>query len=92
MPSGIGTQISGGIIKTGTVTADRMSVGQLSAISADLGSINAGSLNINGRFIVAADGSTTIRSGTSGQRMELDNQQMRVYDGNGVMRVRLGIW
>lgn len=92
VPTGIGTQISGGIIKTGTVTADRMSVGQLSAISADLGSINAGSLNIGGRFIVAPDGSTTIRSAATGQRTELDNQQMRVYDGNGVMRVRLGIW
>jgi hypothetical protein len=92
VPTGIGTQISGGIIKTGTVTADRIGVSQLSAISANLGSINAGSLNINNRFIVAADGSTTIRSATSGQRTELDNQQMRVYDAAGVMRVRLGIW
>lgn len=92
VPSGIGTQISGGIIKTGTVTADRMSVSQLSAITANLGSITAGSLNINGRFIVDANGTTTIRSAASGQRTELDNQQMRVYDSNGVMRVRLGIW
>lgn len=92
VPTGLGTQISGGIIKTGTVTADRIGVSQLSAISADLGSINAGSLNINNRFVVSADGSTTIRSATSGQRTELDNQQMRVYDSAGVMRVRLGIW
>lgn len=92
VPTGLGTQISGGIIKTGTVTADRIGVSQLSAISANLGSITAGSLNINGRFIVDANGTTTIRSAASGQRTELDNQQMRVYDGNGVMRVRLGIW
>lgn len=92
VPTGIGTQISGGIIKTGTVTADRIGVSQLSAISANLGSITAGSLNINNRFIVAADGTTTIRSSTSGQRTELDNQQVRVYDSAGTLRVRLGIW
>ena len=92
VPTGLGTQISGGIIKTGTVTADRIGVSQLSAISANLGSITAGSLNINGRFIVDANGTTTIRSAASGQRTELDNQQMRVYDAAGVMRVRLGIW
>jgi hypothetical protein len=92
VPTGLGTQISGGVIKTGTLTADKISVTQLSAISANLGAITAGSLNINNRFIVAADGTTTIRSAASGQRTELDNQQMRVYDSNGVMRVRLGIW
>ena len=92
VPNGIGTQISGGLIKTKTLTADAIAVQRLSALSADLGDITAGSLNIGGRFLVAADGSTTIRSGTSGQRMELDNQTVRVYDSAGVMRVRLGIW
>lgn len=75
------------IIGPGNVRTDT-----LSAITANLGSINAGSLNINNRFIVAADGTATIRSGTSGQRTEMDNQQVRVYDANGVLRVRLGIW
>ncbi len=92
VPNGIGTQISGGLIKTKTLTADAIAVQRLSALSADLGDITAGTLNIGGRFLVAADGSTTIRSGTSGQRMELDNQTVRVYDAAGVMRVRLGIW
>lgn len=92
VPNGIGTQISGGLIKTKTLTADAIAVQRLSALSADLGDITAGSLNIGGRFLVAADGSTTIRSGTSGQRMEFDNQTVRVYDSAGVMRVRLGIW
>jgi len=92
VPTGIGTQISGGIIKTNTLTADKISVTQLSAISANLGDITAGTLNINNRFVVASDGTTTIRSSTTGQRMELDNSQVRVYDSAGVMRVRLGIW
>lgn len=75
------------IIGPGSVKTDT-----LSAITANLGAVNAGSLNINNRFIVNSDGSTLIRSGTGGQRTEIDNQQFRVYDGNGVLRVRLGIW
>ena len=75
------------IIGPGNIKTDT-----LSAITANLGSINAGSLNINNRFIVNSDGSTLIRSAAGGQRTEIDNQQFRVYDGNGVLRVRLGIW
>ncbi|AOK28888.1 MULTISPECIES: phage tail fiber protein [Burkholderia] len=33
-----------------------------------------------------------LRTSASGQRMEIDSQQVRAYDGNNVMRVRLGIW
>ncbi|AMR79456.1 phage tail fiber protein [Cupriavidus nantongensis] len=33
-----------------------------------------------------------LRTATSGQRSELDSNSYRVYDGNNVMRVRLGIW
>lgn len=33
-----------------------------------------------------------LRTATSGQRLEIDNNQVRVYDSNNVMRVRLGIW
>ncbi|PRC93101.1 host specificity protein J [Solimicrobium silvestre] len=43
-PPGIGTQIHGGAIKTSTITADRLAVSDLSAISANLGRITAGDL------------------------------------------------
>jgi hypothetical protein len=36
-------------------------VGKLSAISADIGDITAGSVNINGKFVVSSDGYATIR-------------------------------
>ena len=91
-PSGVGTQIHGGVLKTNTVTADRLAVTYLSAISANLGYVNAGSININNRFIVDGDGTTTIKSASSGARVEMNNSLIRVYDGNGTLRVRLGIW
>lgn len=46
-----------------------------------------------GRYVqISSNGSMTVGSGTSGQRTEMDNQQVRVYDSSGVLRVRLGVW
>ena len=87
VPSDIGTQIDGGAIKTDTIRAS-----SLSTISANLGSITGGSLNINNRFIVDNDGTTTIKSATSGARVEMSNSLIQVFDSNNVLRVRLGIW
>lgn len=75
-----------------SVTANKISVVSLAAINANLGAINAGSLNINNRFIVGADGATTIRSGTTGQRVEIDQNGGRVYDASNRLRVRWGMW
>lgn len=48
---------TGDVIVDGTITADHLSVNSLEAISADMGSITAGSLNINsGAFAVTSDG------------------------------------
>ena len=33
-----------------------------------------------------------LRTATSGARMELESNQMRVYDSSNVLRVRLGVW
>jgi hypothetical protein len=67
-----------------------LKVGQLSAISANLGTINAGSLNINNKFIVASSGDTTIQSGTTGARMEIKNNVIKVFDATGTLRVQIG--
>ena len=67
-----------------------LKVGSLSAVNADLGSITAGSLNINNKFIVLADGSTTIRSGTTGARVEILNNVIKVFDAAGTLRVQIG--
>lgn len=77
------TIIGPGSIKTGT----------LSAISADLGSVTAGSLNIANRFIVDRNGSLLIRNVVSGgNRVEQDNNGARGFDANGTLRYRWGFW
>lgn len=82
--------VDGGDILANTVTAQKMNVANLAAISANLGAITAGSLNINNLFVVDAAGQTTIKSAASGARLEITNSVIRVYDSSGVLRVKLG--
>lgn len=64
--------ISGNMIQSAAVTADKMSVSSLSAISAIIG---------------------TLRTATTGARLEIvDSNLIRVYDSNGTLRVRMGVW
>ena len=63
--------ITRGMIQTNAVSADKIDVNSLSAISAVIG---------------------LLRTATSGARMELESNQLRVYDANNVLRVRLGVW
>ncbi|MFC2638072.1 MAG: phage tail protein [Mitsuokella sp.] len=70
------TQFDGNIIanhmlQARAVTADKLDVGSLSAISADIG---------------------LLRTRTSGERVEMENNQIRVYDANNRLRVRMGVW
>lgn len=72
------------------ITADLMNVSQLSAITANLGAITAGSLNINNKFIVDSSGGTTIQSGTTGARLYIANNVIKVFDAAGTLRVQIG--
>lgn len=67
-----------------------LKVGQLSAISADLGAVNAGSININGRFVVDVSGGVTIRGNDGLAGHVITSDATRVYDERGVLRVNLG--
>jgi hypothetical protein len=67
-----------------------LKVGSLSAISANLGTITAGSLNINNAFIVDSSGNTTIRNATTGARLLIQNNVIKVYDSSGILRVQIG--
>lgn len=82
--------ITAGQIAANTITADRMNVSQLSAISANMGSITAGSLNINNKFIVDSSGNTTIQNATTGARLFIANNVIKVFDASGVLRVQIG--
>lgn len=79
-------------IQAGAVSADKINVTKLDAISADLGSITAGALNINNRFIVNSAGKATISSASSGARTVITSTGVEVYDSSNVLRVRIGVW
>lgn len=60
--------------------------GTLSAATGTFGGVVNGTLN-------GPSGSIgLLRNATTGQRTEIDQNGVRVYDSNGTMRVRLGIW
>ena len=81
----------GGDLTAGTVAADKIAVAQLSAISADLGAITAGSIDIGGgKFTVDTSGNVEIRSATTGERTQMTNEGVYTYDAGGIVRVELG--
>lgn len=76
--------------KIASVEANKIVANTLSAISADLGTITAGSMNINNKFLVNSDGTVTIRNSATGARLEVYNNVIKVYDSANVLRVKLG--
>lgn len=87
--------LTGDLIVANSITASNLSVAQLSAISANLGTVTAGSIsgtsiNINNKFTVDTSGNTVIKSGTSGARVEIYNNVIKVYDASNVLRVKIG--
>ncbi len=67
-------------------------VGALSAISANLGHINGGSINIGGRFIVDEAGELTMKTSTSGVHAFADHTGFGVKDGNGAIVAHMGVF
>jgi hypothetical protein len=82
--------ITGDLIVANSITAGNLNVSQLSAITANMGSITAGSLNINNKFIVDSSGNTTIQNATTGARLFIANNVIKVFDAGGVLRVQIG--
>lgn len=66
--------IDGSLLVTGSVTADRLNVSQLSAITANLGTVTT----------------ALIRSGTTGARLEIRQNVITIYDSSNNVRVKIG--
>lgn len=73
------------------VVANQIEIPRLSDITANMGHLNQGSLNIANRFIVDNNGNVTIRSNTQGPRVTITSRLMEVHDGR-FTRVRIGLW
>lgn len=55
------------------------------------GAITGGSISIGtNKFSVDSDGNVSIKSGTTGGRLEIQNDVIKVYDASNVLRVKIG--
>lgn len=75
----VSTKFDGGdILRANSVTSNEISVNALSAISADLGRITSGSINIgNGRFIVDSNGNVSVVN-SAGSEFTIDNTSFHI--------------
>lgn len=75
-----------------SVGADKVLADTLSAITANLGEITAGSINIGDQFMVSPDGVLTVtgQEEAAGGRMTLTNDRLEVFDSEGNLRVEIG--
>ena len=69
------------MIKSGAVTADKIASKSISADKLNVTSLSAISANIG-----------TLRTATTGARVEISNNLIQVFDANNRLRVRLGVW
>ena len=77
----LATQIDSDQIKTGAITTDKLDVGAVTAAKIDVTELSA----ITGTIGL-------LRTATTGARTEIEDNEIRVYDSNNVLRVRLGVW
>ncbi|PZU87354.1 MAG: hypothetical protein DI527_18945 [Chelatococcus sp.] len=87
----VANSITAAAIQAGAIKATAIDVENLSAISAQLGDILGGSLNINNRFMVAADGTVTIMSSPTGDRVVIGSNLIQVINAAGIPVVEIGI-
>ena len=66
-----GNVIANHMLQAGAITADKLAVDSLSAVSAKIG---------------------LLRTKSAGDRIEIEDNQIRVYDANDRLRVRMGVW
>lgn len=73
--------IASGMIKAGAISADKIASRSITADKLNVDSLSAMSANIG-----------LLRTRTSGARVEIESNQIRVYDANNRLRVRMGVW
>ena len=87
-----GTIPTGELAILDEVTSTEINVSELADISANLGAITAGSINIgSGKFTVNSSGVVTITNGSLNQaRLEITSNTITVYDALNQARVKIG--
>lgn len=78
-------------LKAGSITAREIGVDKLSAISANMGDIRGGRMDLgNGRFVVENNGEVSLSSSSGQVGMKLTNERLTVHDSMGYLRVIVG--
>ena len=78
-------------LKAGSITAREIGVDKLSAISANMGDIRGGRMDLgNGRFVVENNGEVSLSSSDGQVGMKLINERLTVHDTRGYLRVIVG--
>ena len=78
-------------LKAGSITAREIGVDKLSAISANMGDIRGGRMDLgNGRFVVENNGEVSLSSSSGQVGMKLKNERLTVQDSRGYLRVIVG--
>ncbi len=100
------TQIAGNTITASQIAANAITASELAsnsvqathitsnAVTADkilAGAVTAAKINVTSLSAISATVGL-LRTASSGQRTEIDNNGMRVYNSSNVMLVRLGTW
>ncbi len=101
-----GAKIAAGTIAAGNIAANTITASEIAAntitaaqiasnaITADeiaAGAVTAAKISVTELSAITAT-IGTLRTATTGARLEIASNQIRVYDGSNVLRVRLGIW
>jgi hypothetical protein len=90
-----GTEWQTGVViadDVGEILAQHIAVTELSAITANVGTLSAGTLQgLNSNLSIDLDNETfNVKSASSGERLEISNDVIKVYDASGNLRVKLG--
>jgi len=83
--------VQAGNIATATITSNEMAANSITATQLAAGSVTANKISVSQLDAITAT-IGLLRTATSGARMELESNQLRVYNSSNVLVLRLGIW
>ncbi len=84
-----GVYIDSATIQNGSITNAK--IGNATIESAKIVSVNADKIVATSLSAITAN-IGLLRTATTGARLEIESNQIRVYDSSGTMRVRMGVW
>ena len=83
--------ITGGMLQANSVSADKIQALSISSDKLQVDSVTADKLKVDSLDAITAT-IGTLRTKTSGARVEISDNLIQVFDDNNVLRVRLGLW